>query len=152
MEMDFLEALSLFLFSGVKLLITPMFAVFLPKTFPCLIEVAYVSSLGAIIGSIVFFFIGKGIDKIGTKKRKPGKKIFTKKNKRIIKIKNRFGLFVMSMTIGIISVPIGSILVGMYFCIDKNAIPTLIGASFIWSFGVTYITALIYNVLRPIFS
>ena len=151
MEMDFLEALSLFLFSGVKLLFTPMFAVFLPKTFPCLIEVAYVSSLGAIIGSIVFFFIGKGIDKIGTKKRKPGKKIFTKKNKRIIKIKNKFGLFVMSMTIGIISVPLGAILVGKYYNTNKLAIPSLICASIIWGFSVTYITALIHRIILPLF-
>ena len=81
MEMDIFEALSLFLFSGVKLLFTPMFAVFLPETFPSLFEIAYISSLGAIVGSLIFFFIGKGIDKIGKKKENLGRKYLQKRIK-----------------------------------------------------------------------
>lgn len=151
MEMDFIEAIGLFLFSAVKLLFTPIGAVLLPKLYPSLFEVAYVCSAGAISGSIVFFYIGKGLDKISTKPRKPGKKIFTKRNKKIINIKNKFGLLGVSMTIGIISVPIGAILVGKYFNTRKLAIPTLILASVVWGFAVTYTTALITRIILPLF-
>ncbi len=150
MEMDFAEAIILFLLSGVKLLFTPIGAVSLPKLYP-LFEIAYIASAGAMVGSTIFFFIGKGIDKMGTKERKPGKKIFTKKNKRIINIKNKFGLFGMSMTIGIISVPIGSILVGKYYNTQKLAIPSLLCASIIWGFAVTYTTGLITRIIIPLF-
>lgn len=149
--MDFAEAIILFLLSGVKLLFTPIGAVSLPKLYPSLFEIAYIASAGAMAGSTIFFFIGKGIDKIGTKERKPGKKIFTKQNKRIINIKNKFGLFGMSMTIGIISVPIGSILVGKYYNTQKLAIPSLLISSIIWGFAVTYTTALITRIIIPLF-
>jgi membrane protein DedA with SNARE-associated domain len=151
MEMNFLEALGAFGFSGIKLLFTPMGYV-IANEFP-LLEIAIICGLGACFSAIIFFFVGKALDNAGQKKQnKKEKKVAFKRNRKIIRIKDKFKLFGVSMTIGIISVPIGSILVGKYFGKDKKAIPTLIGASFIWSFGVTYITALIYNVLRPIFS
>ena len=56
----------------------------------------------------------------------------------------------MSMTIGIISVPIGSILVGKYYNTKKLAIPSLMVSSVIWGFSVTYITALIYRIILPL--
>ena len=121
-------------------------------SFP-LLEIALVCGLGASFSALIFFFVGKAIDDAGAKRQaKKAKKINFKRNRKIIGIKNKFKLFGVSMTIGIISVPIGSILVGKYFGKDKKAIPTLIAASFIWSFGVTYITAFIYNVVRPMFS
>jgi hypothetical protein len=151
MEMDTIEAIGLFIFSGLKLLFTPIGAVLLPELYPSLFEIAYVCSAGGMVGSIIFFYIGKGLDKMGTKERKIGKKIFIPKNKRIINIKNKFGLFGMSMTIGIISVPIGSILVGKYYNTQKLAIPSLLLASIIWGFAVTYTTALIYRIIIPLF-
>lgn len=151
MEMNFLEALGAFGFSGIKLLFTPMGYV-IANVFP-LLEIALVCGLGATFSAIIFFYIGKALDDAGQKKQsKKEKKNNFKRNRKIIRIKDKFKLFGVSMTIGIISVPIGSILVGKYFGKDKKAIPTLIAASFIWSFGVTYITAFIYNVVRPMFS
>jgi polyferredoxin len=85
-------------------------------------------------------------------KIKKKKKINFKRNRKIIRIKDKFRLFGVSMTIGIISVPVGSILVGKYFGKNKKAIPTLIAASFIWSFGITYITAFIVGFIKPLFS
>lgn len=150
MEMSILEALGAFGFSGVKLLFTPIGYV-IANAFP-LLEIAIVCGLGAAFSAIIFFFVGKALDNAGQKKQaEKVKKINFKRNRKIVGIKNKFKLFGVSMTIGIISVPIGSILVGKYFGKDKKAIPTLIGASFIWSFGVTYITAFVYNVVKPLF-
>jgi len=152
MEMNFVEAIGLFVFSGLKLLFTPIGAVLLPNLYPSLLEVACICTAGAVTGSIIFFYIGKGLDKINTKPRKQGKKIFTARNKKIINIKNKFGLFGVSMTIGIISVPIGALLVGKYFNTQKMAIPTLILASVIWAFTITYTTALITRIILPLFQ
>lgn len=148
-----IEAGILFLLSGVKLLFTPIGAVTALADMFSLIEIALFCAAGGITGSVVFFYIGKGIDKAGAKKpRKPGKKIFTKQNRKIVRIKHKFGLYGMSLTIGIISVPIGAILVGKYFNTDKRAIPALILSSIAWSFAITYITALIVQTIMPLFN
>ena len=151
MEMNFLEALGAFGFSGLKLLFTPMGYV-IADAFP-LLEIALVCGAGSCFSAIIFFFVGKAIDNAGQKKQnKKEKKINFKRNRKIIRIKDKFRLFGVSMTIGIISVPVGSILVGKYFGKNKKAIPTLIAASFIWSFGITYITAFIVGFIKPLFS
>jgi hypothetical protein len=80
------------------------------------------------------------------------KKINFKRNRKIIRIKERFKLFGTSMTIGIISVPLGAILVGKYFGNEKRAIPILIVASFIWSFGITYLTAFAVGFIKPLLN
>lgn len=152
MEMKIGFAVSLFLLSALKLLFTPIGAVLMPSQYPSLLEIALISSAGGAVGAIVFFFVGKGIDKISTKPRDPNKKIFTNKNRKIIRIKNKFGLIGMSLTIGIISVPIGAILVGKYFNTQKAAIPTLILSALAWGFAVTYITALFSRVIVPLFT
>ena len=131
-----------FCLSALKLLITPSIAVaegHLP-----LILIAVICGLGASFGSILFFFLGKNIIKIiNNKFSKKVKKIPFKRNRKIISLKNRFKVFGVSMSIGILSVPIGSVLVAKYFYKDKKAIPSLIAASFIWAFSLTYITALV---------
>lgn len=154
MIMTLPEIISAFLLSGIKLLFTPMgFAIDAVITGIPLWEIAVVCAAGGAFGSIIFFFVGRGLDKAGAKKpRKEGKKIFTKQNRKIVRIKHKFGLYGMSLTIGIISVPIGAILVGKYFNTDKKAIPALILSSVVWSFAITYITAFIVQTIMPLFN
>ena len=148
--MNIWEALSAFLLSGIKLLFTPMgFAA--ANVFP-LWEIAMVCAAGGVFGAVIFYFVGKGLNSIGSKKKKSNKKVFTKQNRRIISIKNKFGLFGTAMTIGIISVPLGAMLVGKYFSKNNLAIPSLISASLLWSFLITYSTALVVRLIVPYFS
>lgn len=148
-----IEAGIMFLLSGVKLLFTPIGAVTTLSDIFSLVEIALICASGGIFGSIIFFYIGKGLDKAGAKKpRKEGKKIFTKQNRKIVGIKHKFGVYGMSLTIGIISVPIGAILVGKYYNTDKKAIPALILSSIAWSFAITYITAFIVQIVMPLFN
>ena len=145
--------ISAFFFSGLKLLFTPMaLAAAYSNNFQMLFEIAIICGIGSVFSALIFFFVGKGLDKIGQQSQKKSKKINFKRNRKIIRIKERFKLFGTSMTIGIISVPLGSILVGKYFGNEKKAIPSLILASFIWSFGVTYITAFFTQFIKPLFS
>lgn len=151
--MSFAEIISAFFLSGVKLLFTPMgFAGYYANNINALLQIAVISGLGSVFSSIIFFLLGKGIDNLQSRKTKKNKPINFKRNKMIIVIKNKFKLFGTSMTIGIISVPLGSILVGKYFGNEKMAIPSLIAASFIWSFGITFITAFVVNVVQPLFA
>ena len=145
--------ISAFFFSGLKLLFTPMaLAAAYSNNFQMLFEIAIICGIGSVFSALIFFYVGKGLDKIGQQSQKKSKKINYKRNRKIIRIKERFKLFGTSMTIGIISVPLGSILVGKYFGKEKKAIPTLILASFIWSFGITYITAFVVEFIKPLFA
>ena len=63
--MNFLEALSAFLLSGIKLLFTPM-GYAAVNVFP-LLEIALICAAGGIFGSVIFYFVGKGLDKLGEK-------------------------------------------------------------------------------------
>jgi len=127
---------------ALKLLVAPSFAVATFNLHP--LVVAITCGLGASFGSILFFFLGKKIIKIiDDKFPKKFKKTPFTKNRKIISFKNKFNVFGVSMSIGILSVPIGSVLVAKYFSKNKKAIPSLIAASFIWSFSLTYFTALV---------
>jgi len=150
--MNLTEALGAILMSTFKLMVAPV--VFAGANKYPLIEIALYCALGGLVSAIVFFFIGKQLSKIGSarKKKKKSSKIFSRKNIQIIKIKNKFGLYGMAMLIGVISVPLGALLVGRYFGKNKLAIPALIGASFVWSFTMTYSTALVVSTLIPLFS
>ncbi len=153
MEMSIAVLISAFFFSGLKLLFTPMaLAAAYSGNFQMLFEIAIICGVGSVFSAVFFFFIGKGLNKIGQRSKKPSKKINFKRNRKIIRIKERFKLFGTSMTIGIISVPLGSILVGKYFGKEKKAIPSLILASFVWSFGITYITAFVVEFIKPLFN
>lgn len=152
MEMSFAVILSAFLFSGIKLLFTPMaLAAAYSDNFQMLFEIAIICGSGSVFSALIFFFLGKGLSKYGKLSTKKSKKINFKRNRKIIRIKEKFKLFGTSMTIGIISVPLGSILVGKYFGKEKKAIPSLIAASFIWSFGITYVTAFVVGFIKPLF-
>ncbi len=145
------KILLAFLLSSVKLLFAPIGFV-LDDAFP-LIEIAIICALGGSTGSIIFFLMGKQLNNFGKKGTEQKKnKVFSKKNILLVKIKNKFGLYGTAMTIGVISVPIGAILVGKYFGKEQKAIPVLIVASFIWSFAVTYVTFFIKSIILPLVS
>lgn len=145
--------IGLIVFSGLKLLMIPPSTIVLYENTLPLFQVALCCWTGASIGGVIFFYIGKALDFAGQKRSKnKKKKINFKRNRRIIKIKNRFQAFGVSMMMGILSVPIASILVGKYFGNDKKAIPSIIGASFIWAFTLTYLSGIFYDVIKPFFT
>lgn len=144
---------GLIIFSGLKLLMIPPSTIVLYENSLPLFQVALCCATGASISGTIFFFIGKALDFASQKRSvKKQKKINFKRNRRIIRIKNKFQAFGVSMMMGILSVPIASILVGKYFGKDKKAIPSLIAASFIWAFTLTYLSGTFYDFIKPFFS
>ena len=145
--------IGLIIFSGLKLLMIPPSTIVLYKNSLPLFQVALCCWAGASIGGIIFFYIGKSLDLFEQKRLKnKNRKINFKRNRKIIRVKNRFKAFGVSVMMGILSVPITSILVGKYFGNDKKAIPSLIGASFIWAFTLTYLSGFFYDFIKPFFS
>jgi len=63
------------------------------------------------------------------------KKIFTKRSRRVIRIKNKYGLIgIAASTPILLSIPVGVFLVVRYFGKKKIKFSYLIGSNIIWSF------------------
>ncbi len=136
-----LEVIIFFLLSGVKLLFTPIGMILDEIPFWTTI---IITSSGGVTGALLFFFLGKRI--LSLFKSKKQKKVFTKQNRRTVNIKHRFGLVGMASLMGIISVPAAVILVAKYYGKHKAVIPVLILVAIAWSFAVTSVTYVIYNL------
>ncbi len=141
LEIGIIEAITLFLLSGVKILFTPIGMIAAGQSFWTTI---IITSSGGVFGSLVFFYSGKKI--LSLFKSDKAKKVFTSQNRRTVRIKNRFGLIGMASLMGIISVPAAVILVAKYFGKHKAVIPVLIVTAVAWSFAVTSISYLIYGL------
>ena len=91
------------------------------------IETFIIISLGGVIGTTVFYFLGNKLISISQKKRlekinklisegKSTPKIMTKTNKLIVKTKNVFGIWGLAfLTASFLSIPIGSIICAKFY-------------------------------------
>lgn len=103
---------------------------------------------GGFLGVLIFFYFGELLKKIFKnfrffKKRKE-KRTFTKRNKRILRIRNKYGLIGLSLLTPILfSIPLGSLLAARFFDHDRRTIPFLLASVILWSFILTTITFLL---------
>ena len=68
------------------------------------------------------------------KARRKEKKIVTKKNRRIIRIKQRYGLIGIALsTPFLLSIPVGTFLVVRYYRASKFKFAYLIASNIVWS-------------------
>jgi len=132
---EILKIIGLALFSGVKF----FFAV--PATALAgygFLGTFLISLSGGFVGLIVFFYFGEWMKhflfKRGWFKRKKDRKIFTKLSRRIIRIKNKYGLFGLSLLTPVLfSIPIGALIAARYFDHDKRTFLYMTGSIFFWS-------------------
>ena len=138
----------------VEILTTILFSSFkFAATFPLVVfqfEFSFVETLlwtnvGGIIGIYFFAFLSEKIiawwnrtfrkssgNAHGTDKKK--KKIFTKKKRRIVRIKQKYGLIgIAFITPLLLSIPLGVFLVVRYYRTSKIKFLYLIGSNVIWS-------------------
>ena len=133
------EIISVFLLSTVKFVFgaVPMALSFGFSFF----EAVTVTSLGGFTG-VTFFVLMS--DKLITyfKKRsalqqhedKPAKKIFTRRNKTIVKVKHRYGLAgIALLTPLLLSIPIGCFIAVRYFKNKQQILFYMFGAIMFWS-------------------
>lgn len=137
-----LKLLSVCLFSAIK------FFFALPYSYA--IKLSYWESIistctGGLLGFFFFYYLSGIIikflvknglyKKIKPRKRKDGKKIFSRKNKLIVKTKLSYGLIgLVILTPIILSIPVGSFILRKYYKNDKLAIPLMCSSIILCSF------------------
>ncbi len=139
----------------VQILLTILFsAVKFAMTFPLVvmqfnfnfIETILWTNVGGIIGIYFFAFLSDKLILLvephipeSHAERVPGiqirkKKTFTKKNRRIIRIKQKYGLIGIAVTTPfLLSIPVGTFLVVRYYRSAKSRFLYLIASNLLWS-------------------
>ena len=127
-----LEVVAWMLIASVKFLFTPSFMIGAGDYE--LLETILITQAGAMLGICVFYFAGGAIFmKLDSLRRKKHKKIFSKKNRTIVRVKNKFGVVGLVATIGLISVPLCSLLAARYFRHSRATIWLLMGSAAVWT-------------------
>ena len=104
-------------------------------------ETILYTNIGGLIGIIVFALLSKGFLKIvrllwpgKSNDSKKSKKIFTRRNKRIIFLKNKFALpGILILTPVLLSIPVGVFIVTKYFGRKNINFLYLLVVQFLWS-------------------
>ena len=103
------------------------------------------TNLGGVLGICFFAFLSERAiawwNRTFGKRRKErrmhsasGKRIFTNKNRRIVRIKQRYGLLGIAIsTPFLLSIPVGTFLVVRYYRLTTRGIAYLVAANLLWS-------------------
>lgn len=119
------------------------------------LETVLYTNIGGFIGIIVFALASKGIihlcdhvfPLLFRRKKKP-KKIFTKRNRRIIRFKTKYGLpGIVLLTHILLSIPIGVFLVTKYYGSKKVNYLYLALGQLAWSLIYTFVYTEINDVI-----
>ncbi len=117
------------------------------------------SCTGAVFGSVLFTYLFAGIlkwwDRIkeGMFTSKHPKKIFTKFNRRVIRIKHRFGLTGIAILTPIfLSIPIGAFLAERFYKDKKKVIIYLSVSAIAWCFVLYFVYLFFYDTFRAWFA
>jgi len=108
-------------------------------------------NIGGIAGVYFFAYLSEGIirwfnkrfrsrNRVKVREGAGGskKKVFTKRNRRIIKIRQKYGLWgIAASTPVLLSIPVGAFLVVRYYSKVKTRFLWMIGANIAWSFIYT---------------
>lgn len=108
------------------------------------VETILWTNIGGIMGIYFFAFLSEKLiawwnrtfRKKARENKSPGKekKIFTKKNRRIIRIKQQYGLIGIALsTPFLLSIPVGVFLVVRYYRSSKIKFACLVGSNIFWS-------------------
>ena len=149
---QFLKILSVFVTCSFA------FKIGFPTTFMVLdqnfVQVILVSCGGGIAGNILFTYLSAAILKgIHNFRVKRGlihkKKVFTKFNRRIIKIKQKFGLAGIAFITPIfLSTPVGAFLAERFFKDKKKIIVYLSAATILWAFILYFVLSFFHGSIK----
>ena len=154
-----LEIISVFFLSTVKFVLggIPLALVY---EFSFLKAVT-VTSLGGFTGATFFVYTSDKLiaffkKRIALKQNKnpnqPRKKVFTRTNKIIIIVKQRFGLVgIALLTPLLLSIPIGCFLAVRYFKDKQRILVFMFGAVLFWSVSMYYLYKPLFNAIRTHF-
>lgn len=145
--MDYiLEVLGWWSMSIIKFLLTPSTMVLVGKGF---LETIVISTTGAWIGIFIFSFFGKRLFAyLSNRAKRRGVKVFTSQRRRVVRVKQRFGIYGLMAVCALISVPISTLLATKYFHHLKWRIPALMASFAVWSVVLTFIGWLVKGGLN----
>jgi hypothetical protein len=117
------------------------------------IKVMAVTWSGGITGSVIFTYLSasiiKGIHNWRVKRHKiHTKKVFKKSNRRIIRIKQKFGLAGIAFITPLISMPIGAFVAEKFYRDKKKVIIYLSVSVIFWSLTIYFILYLFHDSLK----
>jgi len=117
------------------------------------------SCTGSVVGSVVFTYLFAGILKWWDRLRhtyfkpKHPKKVFTSFNRRVIRIKHRFGLTGIAILTPIfLSIPIGAFLAERFYKDKKKVITYLSISAIFWCIVLYFIFLFFYDIFKSWFS
>lgn len=148
---DIVEILSVFLLGATRFLWAPGTAIVAGFSFS---KTIFVTSLGGIAGSSFFYFFGSvvihGIEnwrrRVRKRSKRPQPKIFTRRSRRIIRLKRSFGLIgLVILTPCILSIPVGCIVAAKFYRHNKSTYPLLLLSSILWA---VVLTTIFWNISR----
>jgi len=141
MEFGAAEALESFgwmLLSIVKFVVTPSLA--LAAGVPPL-RVFMICTVGAVVGISVLYPLSRRLFEWQAARRiRRGRPVFTAGRRRVVRIKERWGLWGVLVFSGVISVPIAVLLGSKYFARSRWIIPVLILSFILWGALLTGIS------------
>lgn len=108
-------------------------------------ETILYTNIGGLVGLLVFTLASKGIIRFYNsllrsifRKKLKHKRIFTKRNRRILEIKNKYGLTgIVLLTHVLLSIPVGAFLITKYFGRKKISYLYVVVIQVFWSFAFT---------------
>ena len=134
-----MKELTIILFSTFKFAATFPVAIYLVKMTPA--ETLLYTNTGGILGTFIFMYLFEFIIRMWNKywpqrmkgnKRK--KQVFTARNRRIVRIKTKYGLWgIVILTPVLLSIPLGSFLMVKYYGLKMKNMLWLLAGQIVWS-------------------
>lgn len=141
---DVVKIFGLLIFSGVKFFLAPSTAIISGYSYT---ETILITTIGGIGGVITFYYFGEFLQYVFSrkKKKKKEKKVFTRMNRTIVRVKSTYGLLGLAvLTPCLFSIPLGALLAARYFDKDKRTLPFLLASVIVWSFILTSATSIFH--------
>lgn len=119
------------------------------------IETLFYTNIGGIIGAFVFLHFSKFLIRMWSKYRHSRfavrhrkKEIFTKANRKLVKIKSTYGLYgIVILSPIVLSIPVGSFLAAKYYGSGLKIWAWLITGQIFWSVIFTFFYTQFKNIL-----
>jgi hypothetical protein len=151
------ELIQVVIISGVKFLFAPFVSIGYGFNY---LQTVLLTTIGGIAGLLFFYYLSKWMMRIyfricpvvvsyfggeearkalqESQCRKPDKKKFTRKNKTIVNIRKKYGLFgIIFLTPILLSIPIGAFLAQKYYSKKSHILVYLSLSVIMWSFFIS---------------
>ena len=130
-----LQLLGLLLLSATKFAVAVGVLVS-PATNYSYLEIVSILLTGGFIGTFFFYFFSNWVNKMLNKlfQKKKKKKVFSKKMRKFINIKNKYGLIGIAIISPIIiSIPVGNFIASRFFAKKKHTLIVMLAGVVLWA-------------------